>query len=257
MELVEDPAELLGRDADAGVRDVDPKSPVDRLGTNGDRPLVRVLHRVADQVEQDLLELVPVRDDPGQLGVRVDDQLHARTIDERLERIGDLSQHLRDVRLRDVERDLAGLDAGEIEDLVDQRQQMLGADEDLREVVDLPLGEGLAVPRDDASEADDRVQRRAELVAHVGEENALGGPCLHGRVAGHLHSAQQLGQLRLAPLLRRDVDVDAGDRNDVARAVHAPGTARRRDVLLAAADDLRLAPVRLAGRQHVPVEPAC
>ena len=76
----------------------------------------------------------------------------------------------------------------EIENLVDQRQQMLGADEDVREVVDLPLGQGLAVSRDDASEADDRVQRGAQLVAHVRQKTTLGRRCFHRRVAGHLHS---------------------------------------------------------------------
>ena len=74
--------------------------------------------------------------------------------------------------------------------------------------------------------------------------------CLHGCVACHLHSPQQLGQLGFAPLLRRDVDVDAGDRDDAARAVHHREPHVGEDVFLATANDLRLAPVRLAGSQH-------
>jgi len=74
-----------------------------------------------------------------------------------------------------VEIDPAGLDLRQIEDIIDQRQQVFPRAIDLVQVLDVfllvlvlqILGEHLAV-------ADDRVERCTQLVAHVGEECALG-----------------------------------------------------------------------------------
>ena len=68
-----------------------------------------------------------------------------------------------------------GLDLRQVEHGVDQRQQVLAADQDLLEVLVL-LGRQhvLRAAHDQPGEADDRVERRPQLVAHVGEEDALG-----------------------------------------------------------------------------------
>ena len=72
----------------------------------------------------------------------------------------------------------------------------------------------------DLAVADDRVERRAQLVAHVGEELALGGTRLVGLVARCFKAFHQLRELRLALLERADV-AENGHRPRVARAALA------------------------------------
>ena len=69
---------------------------------------------------------------------------------------------------------LAGFDLGQIEDVVDQREQVLAAAEDVADEAALLLGH-LAdqAVLEHLGEADDRVERRAQLVRHVGEELGL------------------------------------------------------------------------------------
>ena len=73
-----------------------------------------------------------------------------------------------------LDLDLAGLDLGEIENVVDQVEQVLAAGMDGVEIfaaLFLALGEAAA---QHVGEADDRVHRRADFVAHAGQEFALG-----------------------------------------------------------------------------------
>ena len=70
------------------------------------------------------------------------------------------------------EVDLAGLDLREVEDVVDDRQQRVARRADRVGVVAL-LGVELRLG-EQAAHADDRVHRRADLVAHRGQERALG-----------------------------------------------------------------------------------
>jgi len=74
----------------------------------------------------------------------------------------------------DVELHLAGLDLREIENVVDHRQEMLPGIENVVDVAELllvQLAERLQLQ--ELREADDRVQRRAQLVRHVGHELGL------------------------------------------------------------------------------------
>jgi len=81
-----------------------------------------------------------------------------------------------------VEVELAGLDLGEVEDVVDDRQQGLGRRDDRAEVFPL-AGRQLGV-EGQFGHADDAVHRGADLVAHVGQELALGPGGRLGRLAG-------------------------------------------------------------------------
>ena len=76
------------------------------------------------------------------------------------------------VERRVVQSELSRLDLGEIEDVVDHREQGFARVLDGHKVLAL-LGRQLAL-QDQFRHADDRVQRRADLVAHVGQEGALG-----------------------------------------------------------------------------------
>ena len=82
---------------------------------------------------------------------------------------------------------LAGLDLGEVEDVVDDRQQRVAAGaDDLGELA--LLGAELGVEQQ-AAHADDAVHGRADLVAHGGQEGALGLVGGLGLLAGALQLA--------------------------------------------------------------------
>ena len=78
---------------------------------------------------------------------------------------------------------VAGLDAGDVEHLVDELEQVAAALEDLRRPTSWSvLGE--VVELEQLREPEDRVERRAQLVAHPRQELALGPVGGLGRVAG-------------------------------------------------------------------------
>ena len=148
---------------------------VDPRRADVDLPAVgRELHRVREQVEDDLPDppLVPRDDVEAAVPVERDLDAFGR---------GLLTNH-RDAALegvlererRDLQLDLAGLDLGQVEDVVDEGQQVVPRGEDVVEVLGL-----LRVHVADHSlaqhlrEADDRVERRPQLVRHVGEEVRL------------------------------------------------------------------------------------
>ena len=101
-----------------------------------------------------------VGDDLDPLGLRLRHHERAHVADDLL------GQEVR--RLR---HELAGLDLREVEDVVDDREEMPGRALHLAQL--LPLTDRQRVAADEMREADDRVHRRADLVAHVGEEGAL------------------------------------------------------------------------------------
>jgi hypothetical protein len=84
--------------------------------------------------------------------------------DDLLEQFGDRHGLRRD-------RHLAGLDAADVEDLVDQVEEMAASLEDVADA--RPLVVGQVVHLEQLGEAEDRGQRRPELVAHLREELRL------------------------------------------------------------------------------------
>ena len=84
-----------------------------------------------------------------------------------------VEQH-RQVGRRQVELHPAGLDLRQVEDVVDEREQVVARGVDVEQVLELlvvDLAEHLL--GEHLREADDRVERRAQLVRHVGEELRL------------------------------------------------------------------------------------
>ena len=68
----------------------------------------------------------------------------------------------------------AGLDLGEVEQIIQQSQQVLARAEDVAQVLVLPVVQVTEVPlQKHLGEADHGVQRRPELVRHVGQEVRL------------------------------------------------------------------------------------
>ena len=74
-----------------------------------------------------------------------------------------------------VQLELAGIDLGEVEDVVDDVVKMLAALVDELGVFRLARLERAHHPQlERLGETDDRVERRAQFVAHIGEELRLG-----------------------------------------------------------------------------------
>ncbi len=79
-----------------------------------------------------------------------------------------------DIEALPVELHLARLDLGQIEDVVDQVEQVPAAPQNVLDMALLILPEGAeAGIEEQLREADDGVERRAQLVRHVGEEFAF------------------------------------------------------------------------------------
>ena len=141
--------------------------------SDDDLALLGELDGVADQVDQDLAQPAGVADQRvGDIGGDPAGQLQALGV-RRSARVCSVSFHGFAQRERcRVEAELAGLDLGEIEDVVDDRQQRIGRAFHQAEVLALPRRQ--VGVEGQLGHADDAVHRRADLVAHVGEELALG-----------------------------------------------------------------------------------
>ena len=82
-------------------------------------------------------------------------------------------QHLREADLCFFQVELAALNAAHIQDIVDQRKQMVAGGKDLAQIVlDLVLVVDAADRQ--CGEADDGIHGRADIVRHIGKEGALG-----------------------------------------------------------------------------------
>src|SRR6516162_8431959 len=67
----------------------------------------------------------------------------------------------------------------------------------------------LGILNEHFSDANDSVQRRAQFMAHIGQEPAFGDGCFHGRIARLSQAVDKVAQLQLARLKLGDVSEDA------------------------------------------------
>ncbi len=171
-----EPLDVLGRDAGAVVLDVEIDLVGDRLGANLDRAAFgRELDRIAHERGQNALDRRRVRLDG----------------DFRLDRDRDrdplLPRRRRDIVHRAADRFVGakpavaqplapGLEPGHVQNVADHVQQVFAARQDVLAIVAVffrsERAEGLVAHQ--LREADDRIERRAQLVAHVGEKIGLG-----------------------------------------------------------------------------------
>src|SRR5256714_1236761 len=175
LELFEDPALVLRRNADARVLHVDDDVAIRARGGSVDGSAVgRELHRVREGVEPDLLHLPRVGLDEIDARRHLEgesDRVTSRTLahhrDAVLERL--------DERERvDVELHPAGLDLGQIEDVVDQAEEMAARAEHVVEILGLLWVERPEhLLEEHLGEPNDRVERCSQLVRHRREELAL------------------------------------------------------------------------------------
>ena len=196
-----------------------------------------VLHGVGQQVEQDLLEPLAVGVDVAMAPVRVD-QLDLAGLGLGPDEVEALLDHQVQGDRLEGQGHGAGLDPGDVEHLVDELEQVAAALEDLAHGLDLGLVQLLQL--EELGEAEDRVERRAQLVAHAGEELALGPVGPLGVVLGHaqgvvgaaplgdvLGDAEQVGGLAVVAE-ERDLAGVQDPSAEEAVSISSSGMSRRR-----------------------------
>ncbi len=196
-ERLEEAVHCRRRDPDARVANINPDLPRGRraarrsahLGpSDGDEHLAALgeLHRVGEKVQHDLTQPARVaHEDLWKILVDAVDELQALCRGGGGQDVqGGLDGLAQDER-PSLELDAPGLDLGEVEDVVDDRQQGIAGGPDGLGVVALLVVEG-GIDQEPAH-PDHRVERRADLVAHGRQERALGLigllralPCLEG-----------------------------------------------------------------------------
>ena len=161
---------------------------VDGLAADIDQhmALLGELDGIAEQVGDDLPEAAGIADDEGgQTRIDANDQFEVLFGDARRNQRRHVLDRFGKPERRRIERQLAGIDLGEIEDVVDDGEQRIaGFDDD--------VGEGLLARRqlglgEQFGHAEHAVHRRADLVAHIGQEfgfGAVGGFGLEQRFGG-------------------------------------------------------------------------
>ena len=134
--------------------------------------LVRELEGVREQVAQDLLQSVRVREQAArQVHSLFDLEGHAFVCGDALEDPLQIRDHRRDGHFRQMKFDLARLDLGEIQDLVDQPEEVRARGVDGRGRLLLACGEvAFLVVRQELGQDEDGVERGAQLMGHVGQE---------------------------------------------------------------------------------------
>ncbi len=175
-ERLEDRRLLLRRDADAGVAHREGQhAAIARLDAQGDRALLGELEGVGQQVLEDLLQALAVgeqggRQVVGQFDAEAQGLLHGLWKEQALHAI---DQPREDGQFR-VHLELAGFHLGNVENVVDQGQQVVASRIDGAGELHLLLAQVAGrVVRQQLGQDQRTVQRRAQLVGHVGEELGL------------------------------------------------------------------------------------
>ena len=188
LEHLEDGRLFLRRDADPRVGDDEVQHHVlFRVGFprhfQAHLPGLRELDGVADEVDDDLAQAAIVADHHvGHFGMDEAGQFQSLLVRANGKRLHRVAKTFPQVERAAIEREFARFDLREVEDVVDHREQGLARVPDRLE--ELPLLDRKMALQDQFRHADDRVQWRADLVAHVGQERALGATGGFGSVFG-------------------------------------------------------------------------
>src|SRR5262245_4198424 len=205
-ELLEQLGRLLRAHADAGVGNgkhhLLGRSARNALGVERYPTILSEFAGVAQEVEEDLADPKRVAAQPADSGRAANDELVSVLLGKRLNGGGDLLYDACNVEILDLQLQAAGLDLGEIKDLVDEPEEMpAGARNPPQRLQKLALVALLGVLLEHLDDPENGVERRPQLMAHAGEKAALGLGCGHCLVAGDF-------ELRLVLLERSDITID-------------------------------------------------
>ena len=106
----------------------------------------RKADRIGQQVEQRLAHAPLVGDEAADVGRGADLERDAVLDQAVLHALGGGLHGLADIDGAEIERHRAGVDGGEVEDVVDDREQRVGRDRDVAEIFALLLGERAGRP---------------------------------------------------------------------------------------------------------------
>ncbi len=234
-EFLEQGDDLALRDADAGVGDREPEAAgVGRLEARRHPAGVGELDGVGDQVGEYLAQPVGVAAPrASRLRRDLDRKIQPLVLGDGREAVTHRLGHPLDVEVLLGQLQLARLDLGEVEHVVQHRQQLLARLAHHVKPLALHIGEVAALHH--LGHRQHTVQRRADLVAHVGQELRLGDVGRVGRVA-RLHQVFE----RLAEFAV--VGVDLGEQ--VVEGVGEP----LEDVVIG---DVRIQRTELAAGGHL------
>ena len=144
---------------------------------------IRELHGVGQQIGQDLAEARGVAEQRrGNVGRHVELEFEALGVELRRHDVGQFLDEIGQAEGGSLHDQLPGFDLRQVQHVVDHDEQRLAGQADLGEKIGL-----LEIQRrlpEQVRQADDRIHRRADLVAHVGEELALGIVRLFRLVSG-------------------------------------------------------------------------
>ncbi|MDH6472737.1 hypothetical protein M2303_006318 [Micromonospora sp. H404/HB375] len=235
VEPLEQARHLLGRDADAGVGDPQHGHPVLGVHPHPHRPVEGELQRVAEQVEHHLLPHAPIHVHRLGQGRAVDLEGEAGALDRRPEDAGQVGGHRGQIHRLVAGLHPARLDAGEVEQAVDQLAQAQPVAADDVQLRADPLVGVVQPAAQLVHRPHDQRERGAELVTDVGEEGGLGAvqlgellgpPLLRLVAAGARDSGRQVpgGQLHEAAVavVQRPVAVESRHQEPVRRAALLP-----------------------------------
>ncbi|MNS61646.1 hypothetical protein D3C72_946790 [compost metagenome] len=189
-EFLEETIHLGGINARAGIGDGKAKSgdasrrgrAVGGGGAYHQAARAGELDRVRDQIGEDLTNARLVADPgPGQTGRDFEADRQSLGGGRWFEKASDALQHRAEGKGTGVDRQLAGLDLGEVQHVVEQdAERFPGFDQ--QETL-LLLARREVSPGQGARHADHSVERRANLVAHIGDEITLGAAGRLGQAA--------------------------------------------------------------------------
>jgi len=149
-------------------------------------PFVRELHRVAHEVGEDLPQTPRIAaKQHGNVRIDAAQQLDPLLLGAHRQRQDKVVHEAGQIEVEDLEVELSGLYLGEVQNIVDEREERFRADPDDLGIPPLLLGQVRIEQQ--TGHPDDAVHGRADLVAHVCEEFALGnagGSCVDGQFVG-------------------------------------------------------------------------
>src|SRR3989442_4821654 len=174
LKALEDAIGVFRRHADPAIAHADPQLRALTLGRDAHAARLRELDGVAQQVQEDLLELWAVRKDAADIRGDTGAQLELLVLGQGADTLDALRNQRLDLDLAAVELRLPRLELGDIQEVVDEHQQVLSVLGNDVHVLALVAGQDTAVALEQQlGEAEDRVQRCAQLVAHVCQELRL------------------------------------------------------------------------------------
>ena len=190
-ERIEQLVELRGGDADPGVAHLEAQHRFgvgfgDESDRDGDLTALGELEGVAEQVGEHLAQAPRVAAQRRRnVCVHERRELQAFAAGDERRQVTRVLHRVAQVEVQGLDLEFAGLDLGEVEDVVDDREQRLGAA--LHREREVALLRVKVRVEEQRRHPDDAVHGRADLVAHVGEELALGrvrGLSFHGQLVG-------------------------------------------------------------------------